>query len=134
MDENEYTYRFPRWFIAGLAVFGFSTPFFFFVVIAVVERSWLIGVGGCMSILFVACLAMLFWSKIRITMDSERIRWPRTRKELRWQDIQSSEIVRVLGLRYVRIAMKDDSVTWIALNQPGGAEFRRQLLDRLGLQ
>jgi hypothetical protein len=134
LDESEYPYRLPRWFIAAFAVLGFGTPFFSFVAIAVVERSWLIGVGGCMSTLFAACLAVFFWSRIRIVMDSEHIRWPLKRKELRWEDIQSSAVVRILGLRYVRIVMKNNSVTWIALNEPGGAEFRRQLLERLGLQ
>ena len=34
MDESEYTYRLPRWFIAAIVVFGFGTPFFSFVATA----------------------------------------------------------------------------------------------------
>ena len=134
MDESEYTYRFPRWFIAACAVFLFGTPFFLFVALAVLERFRLFGVVGCMSVVFSACLGVSFWSRIRIVMNSEHIRWPMGRRELRWADIQSSAVVRILGFRYVRIVRKNNRVTWIALNEPGGAEYRRQLLQRLGLQ
>jgi hypothetical protein len=97
------------------------------------ETSWLYGIVGTGSIVVTACYAAWFWSKIRIILDPERIRWPLKRKELRWDEIRSSTIVRRLGFTYVRVVTKDDRVIRIELNRPGGAEFRRRLLRRLEL-
>jgi len=39
LDESEYTYRLPRWFIAAIVVFG--TPFFSFVATAEIRTPGL---------------------------------------------------------------------------------------------
>jgi len=133
LAEDEYTYQFPRWFIAWFAVFGFTAPLLFFISVGVLERSWAIAVGGGVIIILEAFLAAWLWSKVRVVMDSERICWPLKRRELRWADVETSAIVKVLGFEYVRVVMKSGTVHWISLCKPGGRELRMRLLAKLGL-
>jgi hypothetical protein len=102
-------------------------------VVAVVEGSWPIGIGGSVFLVLEALLAAWVLLKPHIVMDSERIRWPLTGRELRWNEVETSRIVKVLGFDYVRVTMKSGKVRWIALAEPGGRELRRQVLARLGL-
>ena len=133
MSKGEYTYRRPRWFVGLFVVLGFATPLLFVVAVAILEGSWPIGVGGSLSLVLLALLVARFWLKIFIVIDSGRIRWPLTGRELRWDDVESSRVVKVLGFDYVRVTTKSGKVRWIALAEPGGRELRRQILARLGL-
>ena len=133
MAKDEYTYRRPRWFVGLFVVLGFAPPLLCVVAVAVSEGSWPIGVGGSLLVVLLALRAARFWVKIFIVIDSERIRWPLTGRELRWDDVESSRVVKVLGFDYVRVATKSGKVRWIALAEPGGRELRRQILARLGL-
>lgn len=133
LQDHEYTYRLPRWSIAIFLVLLFGTPVCLSIGLAIMRRSWLYGIAGTGSIVVTACYAVWFWSKIRIILDSQRIWWPLKRKELRWDDIESSTLVRRLGFTYVRVVTKDGGLIRIDLNLPGGSEFRRRLLRRLEL-
>lgn len=133
MQEHEYTYRLPKWSIAIFLVLLFGTPVCLSIKLAIMRRSWLYGIAGTGSIVVTACYAVWFWSKTRIILDSQRIQWPLKRKELRWDDIESSTLVRRLGFTYVRVIKKDGGVIRIDLNLPGVSEFRRRLLRRLEL-
>ncbi len=133
LQEHEYTYRLPKWSIGVFLVLLFGTPVCLSIGLAIMRRSWLYGIAGTGSIAVAACYAVWFWSKIRVILDSQRIRWPLKRKELRWDDIESSTLVRRLGFTYVRVVKKDGGVIRIDLNLPGVSEFRRRLLRRLEL-
>lgn len=131
--ESEYTYTLPRWFIALFLVAGFAAPMAFFVGVALLERSWWIGLGGGTVVLLEACFAAWLWSKIRVVVDSERIRWPLIRRELQWSEVRTSRLIRVLGLDYARVLSNDGKVHWIALSTPGGRELKKRITRRLGL-
>ena len=133
MSEEEYTYRRPRWFVGLVVVLGFATPLLCVIGLAVLEGSWPIGIGGSMFLVLEAILVARFLRKIYIVIDSERIRWPLTRRELRWEDVESTGVVKVLGFDYVRVITTSGKVRWIALAEPGGQELRTHLLTRLGL-
>jgi hypothetical protein len=133
VDESEYTYRPPRRLLAAILV-GLVAPTYCIVVAqAIGERSWAIGVGGSAVVFASAALVWWLWSKIRIVIDSERIRWPLKRRELRWDEVETSKIVRVLGNEFGRVTKTGGKVTWIALGQRGGEELQKRLLARLGL-
>jgi hypothetical protein len=133
LSKGEYTYRRPRWFVGLFVVLGFATPLLFVVAVAVLEGSWPIGIGGSVFLVLEALLVAWVLLKPHIIIDSERILWPLTRRELRWDDVKSSGVVKVLAFDYVRVTMKSGKVRWIALAEPGGRELRRQLLARLRL-
>ena len=114
-------------------VLGFTVPVLFVLVVAVSYRSWWIGVGGSLFLVLVALVSAWVLRKPFIVMDSERIRWPLTGRELRSNEVDTSRIVKVLGFDYVRVTTNSGRVRWIALAEPGGRELRRQLLARLGL-
>jgi hypothetical protein len=133
LSKDEYTYRRPRWFVGLFVVLGFATPLLCVVAVAVLEGSWPIGIGGGLLLVLLALLAARFWLKIFIVIDSEGIRWPLTGREVRWDDVESSRVVKILGFDYVRVTTKSGKVRWIALAEPGGRELRRQILARLGL-
>jgi len=78
-------------------------------------------------------VAWVWWSKDWVVIDPERIRWPLRRSELRWDDVGTSKIVRVLGMEYARVQRKGGRVKWIALNRVGGQEYRARVLAKLGL-
>jgi hypothetical protein len=133
LTEAPYTYRPPRRLLAAILL-GLVAPTCYVVVAeAIRERSWAIGVGGSAVVFASAALVWWLWSKIRIVIDSERIRWPLKRRELRWDEVETSKVVRVLGNEYVRVTKKGGKVTWIALGQRGGEELQKRLLARLGL-
>ena len=111
----------------------FATPLYVAVAVGVLERSWLVGTALALPVALAACLALWLWSKATIVIDSERIRWPIKRSELRWDDVASSRIARLLGTEYARIKTKDGKVRRIVLNRVGGREYRTRVLAKLGL-
>lgn len=133
MPEPEYIYRIPR-FTRHLYAALFSLPILIFGVAAsVLMRSWLIGVGAVALTVLNATWDLWLWSKAIIVIDAERIRWPLKRRELRWNEVDTSKIVRVFGMEYARVETKNGKVRWIALERVGGREYRARLLARLGL-
>lgn len=133
LSNDEYSYRRPRWFLGLLLGFGFTAPVLFALVVAASYHSWWIGVGGTLFLVLEALAIAWVSRKPHIVMDSERMRWPHTGRELRWDDVDSSRIVKVIGFEYARVTTKSGKVKWIALAEPGGRELRRQVLVRLGL-
>lgn len=119
--------------MVSLAVGLFAGTQFFVLAAAILTRSCALGIGGSAIVFAAVALVLWLWSKIRIVIDSERISWPLKRRELRWDEVESSEIVKFFGLEYVRVTKKNGKVTWIALGQAGGQELRKRLLARLGL-
>ncbi len=132
LDEDQYTYR-PPLRVLGLVLIGLFLPPFAFTIYGAVSGPWPVGILGSTAVILAACLTACIWSKIWIVIDSERIRWPLKRRELRWDEVETSEIMKVLGLEYVRVTKKSGKVTWIALGRRGGEELERRLLLRLGL-
>jgi hypothetical protein len=133
VSEDEYTYRPPRRTQVTLLVGLFAPTFFFAIYGAVLIRSWALGIASGALVLTSAALVGWLWSKFRIVIDSEGIRWPLKRRELRWDEVETSEIVRILGLEYARVTKKSGRVWWIALNRLDGQELDTRLLARLGL-
>lgn len=74
------------------------------------------------------------WCRDWMVVDAERIRWPRTRRELRWDEVDEHRIVRVLGTEYARVTTRDGKVRWIGLSHYGGQELRARVLAALGLE
>jgi hypothetical protein len=71
------------------------------------------------------------WCRDWMVVDAERIRWPRTRRELRWDEVVEHRIVRVLGTEYARVTTRDGKVRWIGLSHYGGQELRTRVLAAL---
>jgi hypothetical protein len=95
----------------------------------------LFGVGCAAVVLLEAWLYLRFvWCRDWVVVDAERIRWPRTRRELRWDEIVERRIVRVLWTEYVRVTDRAGKVRWIGLNQYGGQELRARVVAALGLE
>jgi len=103
------------------------------VAVGVLERSWLLGAALMLAVVLAAWFGLLLWSKATIVIDSERIRWPLKRTELRWDDVATSTIERLLGTEYARVETKQGKVRRIVLNRVGGEEYRTRVLAKLGL-
>lgn len=86
-----------------------------------------------MPVLVAALGCLWLGSKARIVIDSERIRWPLKRSELRWDDVATARLTKVLGTEYARVETKHGKVRRIVLNRVGGEEYRARVLDKLGL-
>jgi len=95
-------------------------------------RSWLVGMSAIIPVLLTG-LTLWLWSKAIIVIDGERIWWPLKRSELRWTDVATSRIARLLGTEYARVETKDGQVRRIVLNRVGGQEYRARVLAKLGL-
>ncbi|MDH3624669.1 MAG: hypothetical protein OES69_13545 [Myxococcales bacterium] len=132
MTEPEYTYRIPRSFRVRYTVL-FYTPLLLFAVAIGVYHSWIMAIGAALLFLLQALGGLWLWSKAIIVIDSERIRWPLKRSELRWDDVQTSTIMIVLGTEYARVETKRGKVRRIVLNRIGGDEYRARVLAKLGL-
>lgn len=132
LPKPEYIYRIPRstrYLYATLI----NLPTLLFVVAAGVQmRSWLVGISAIIPVLLTG-LTLWLWSKAIIAIDGERIRWPLTRIELRWNDVATSRIVRLLGTEYARVETKNGKVRRIVLNRVGGQEYRVRVLAKLAL-
>lgn len=90
-------------------------------------------IGAALIFLLEALGGLWLMSKAIIVIESERIRWPLKRSELRWDDVNTSEIVRRLGTEYARIETKGGKVRRIVLNRVEGEEYRARVLAKLGL-
>jgi len=133
-SESEYAYRPPRW-TTWLVLVGFALPLVALVAIAFLPGMLLFGVGCAAVVLLEAWLYLRFvWCRDWVVVDAERIRWPRTRRELRWDEIVERRIVRVLWTEYVRVTDRAGKVRWIGLNQYGGQELRARVVAALGLE
>lgn len=132
VTEPEYTYRIPRSFRVRYTVL-FYTPLLLFAVAIGVYHSWIMAIGAALLFLLQALGGLWLWSKAIIVIDSERIRWPLKRSELRWDDVQTSTIMIVLGTEYARVETKRGKVRRIVLNRIGGDEYRARVLAKLGL-
>jgi hypothetical protein len=114
---------------------AFAPPLVGFVAIAFLPGMLLFGVGGAAVVLLEAWLHLRFvWCRDWVVVDAERIRWPRTRRELRWDAIVERRIVRVLWTEYARVTDRAGKVRWIGLNQYGGQELRARVVAALGLE
>jgi hypothetical protein len=133
-EEAPYTYRQPPRTQVTHLVGLFAPTFLFAMYAAVLIRSWALGIAYGALVLASAALAAWLSSKFCIVVDSEGIRWPPRRRKLRWDEVASSEIVRILRLEYVRVTKKSGKVMWIALGHPDGDELRRRLLAGLDLR
>ena len=134
MLEPEYTYRIPRATRGLLAVLLFAPLVVFAIAVGILDpSSWLLATGIGLLFLLPAAAALWLWSKAVIVIDSERIRWPLKRTELRWDDVATSTIERLLGTEYARVETKQGKVRRIALNRVGGDEYRTRVLAKLGL-
>ncbi len=134
MLEPEYTYRIPRATRGLLAVLLVGPLVVFAIAVGILEPSrWPLATGIGLLFLLQAAAALWLWSKAVIVIDAERIRWPLKRSELRWDDVASSRIARLLGTEYARIETTDGKVRRIALNRVGGDEYRTRVLAKLGL-
>jgi hypothetical protein len=111
---------------------GFGPPLIFFVAVAFLDGMWPHGIGGSVVVLM-AALACIWWSKGPVVIDTDGIHWPLKFRELRWDEVVTSKMVRVFGMEYGRVETKNGKVRWIALNHVGGQEFRARVLARLGL-
>lgn len=130
---DEYIYRQPRWVVALWIALGFAPPMLSIAYVAAEDGPQpLVVIGGAVFLLE-ACAVAWFLSKIRISIDRQRIRWPMVRYELRWDEVEESTLASFLGVEYVRIRRKNGTVLRITLSRPGGGGFREQLLLRLGL-
>ena len=133
MPEPEYIYRMPPVIGHLYLALLFAPPLLFAIAAGVVGHSWLLGVGLALLVGLSALIGHWLWSKAIIVIDSERIRWPLKRTELRWDDVSASEIVRRLGTEYVRVETKRGKVRRIVLNRVGGRDYRAHVLAKLGL-
>ena len=134
MFEPEYTYRIPRATRGLLAVLLFAPLVVFAIAVGILDpSSWLLATGIGLLFLLQAAAALWLWSKAVIVIDSERIRWPLKRTELRWEDVVTSTIERLLGTEYARVETKQGKVRRIVLNRVGGDEYRMRVLAKLGL-
>jgi hypothetical protein len=114
---------------------GFAPPLVAFVAIAFLPGMLLFGVGCAAAVLLEAWLYLRFvWCRDWVVVDAERIRWPRTRRELRWDAIVERKIVRVLWTEYARVTDRAGKVRWIGLNQFGERELRARVVATLGLE
>jgi hypothetical protein len=132
LPEPEYIYRIPRSIKALALLLLFATPLFVSVAAGVLERSWFVGAALVLPVALAASLSLWLWSKATIVIDSERIRWPLKRSELRWEDVATSTIERLLGTEYARVETKQGKVRRIVLNRVGGQEYRARVLAKLG--
>lgn len=135
MIGTEYTYRPPPWTIWIPLVSCFGPLLVFFVTVAFLPEMWPFGLGGSAIVLVLAWLyARFLWFRDWVIVDDERIRWGLSlRRELRWDDVSESKIVRFLWTDYARVTTRDGKVRWIALNRVGGQELRARVLAALGL-
>jgi hypothetical protein len=132
--EPEYTYRIPRATRGLLAVLLFAPLVAFAIAVGIFNpSSWLLATGIGLLFLLQAAAALWLWSKAVIVIDAERIRWPLKRTELRWDDVATSTIERLLGTEYARVETKQGKVRRIVLNRVGGDEYRMRVLAKLGL-
>jgi len=133
VPEPEYVYRWPRWTNGPFVAFLFAPPLLFAIAAGILDRSWVRGVGLALPVLVAALGCLWLGSKARIVIDSERIRWPLKRSELRWDDVATARLTKVLGTEYARVETKHGKVRRIVLNRVGGEEYRARVLDKLGL-
>ncbi len=134
MSEPEYAYRPPRWTVWIPLASCFAPLLVFFIAVAVLPEMWPYGLGGSAIVLVLAWLyARFVWFRDWVIVDAERIRWPLKRRELRWDNVATSKIIRVVGMEYARVQSKDGKVKWIVLNRVGGQEYRARVLAKLGL-
>ena len=52
--------------------------------------------------------------------------WGR-RRFVSWQEVAAARTLRLLNLRYLRVYAADGKVTWLALFQSEGADFRQEI-------
>jgi hypothetical protein len=133
LPEPEYVYRFPPVIGHVYLAILFVPPLLFAIAAGIVGHSWLLGFGLTLPVVLGAFMGHWVWSKAIIVIDSERIRWPLKRRELRWDDVSTSEIARCLGTEYVRVETKRGKVRRIVLNRVGGRDYRAHVLAKLGL-
>ncbi len=133
MPEPEYIYRIPRGIRYLYLVLLFIPQLLFAIAAGILDHSWLLGAGLTLPVVLAIGFVHWLWTKAIIVIDSERIRWPLKRRELRWEDVSTSEIVTRLGTEYVRVETKRGKVKRIVLNRVGGREYRARVLAKLGL-
>ncbi len=133
MYEAEYVYRIPRnariATTAALAV----PPFAFAVAVIALDPSWLLA-WATLPVFFLASIVQSWiLSRPIVIIDSEKIRWPIRFTELRWEEVESAQIVRLLWTEYARVRTKRGGIRRIWLERVGGAEYRRRVLAGLRL-
>ena len=84
------------------------------------------GVAFIFSIIYSWVLALIF----PVAFSSDGIYghsfWGR-RRFVRWQDISSVRTFRLANLQWLRVYAADEKVTWLALFQSHGIEFRQEI-------